>query len=490
MVEASCVKSNEVIDCREEDGAFRDALRANNRRLSWEDICSELIDNALEHSVEVCSVVLEWKRHKGDYYFRCIDNGYGSDDIRAFFQPGKTVGTGKATGSSTFGMGLFVCECCISLRPKSDSVLRVATYSGKGTIIVGERAIDKSSSVDVQKSMFNELLAKRYRIDDHGTNITFSRFSKRIPHGDEFDRIASNIGRLYATAISSGSLRVVLVKDSVTTPVVADTAPLSDDLNYRSIEISGHKFEIEWGVTNDVCRDNGCRLIYGGKFFQTTDAPCGKYNLGRFYALIRIPRTIGKHSMDILKRCVDHPAIDELYDQCYELFLPCLERSDVICRHGDYEALNSGISKLLSIAINPDVNVSDDFDEGDRRTREYRGRDMTRKGAQPTGEGTKHRKKRRTKGVPDACSVLWSRLGEDKGLAVYQHESNRITFNEDVPMMLQLRDEKHKMLLASIAAGHIAKDIEGSPRQAEFGFSDSDFVWIYRVIMERVAASC
>ena len=39
-----------VIDCREDDGALRDFLRANNRFLHWEEICAELIDNSLEHS--------------------------------------------------------------------------------------------------------------------------------------------------------------------------------------------------------------------------------------------------------------------------------------------------------------------------------------------------------------------------------------------------------------------------------------------------------
>ena len=495
MVEVANSGSSEVIDCREDDGAFRDALGANNRKLFWEEICAELIDNALEHSADVCVVLLEWTTRKKQHYFRCVDNGLGSNDIRAFFKPGKTLGTGKAAGNSTFGMGLFVCECCISTPVQEDdksrlSSLRVATYNGMGHLLVGERMIDKSSAVKVTNHEFNDESASRFQINDHGTNVTFNRMSKRIPKGDEYSRIANNLGKTYATLIDSGILRINLVKDGVTTAVVADRGPDVSNLQFKIVEIAGHNFEIEWGVTTDICRDNGCRLIYGGKFFSTTDAACGKYNIGRFYSSIRIPRSIGRSSMDIMKRCVDHPVMDELYSQCYELFMPDLERSDALCRHSEYEALNSGISELLSIAIKPDSNATNDPDEVDPLTREYFGRDITREGAQSTGKGTKHRRNRRVKGVPDACSVLWSRIGEDKGLAIYQHESNRITFNEDVPMMLKLREEKHKMLLASIAAGAIAKDIEGSSRQAAFGFSDNDFFWIYRVMMERVTASC
>ena len=72
-----------VIDCREDDGALRDFLRANNRFLHWEEICAELIDNSLEHSGEVCHVSLEWS--KLSEMFRAVDNGDGSTDIQAFF---------------------------------------------------------------------------------------------------------------------------------------------------------------------------------------------------------------------------------------------------------------------------------------------------------------------------------------------------------------------------------------------------------------------
>ncbi|WP_163093913.1 hypothetical protein, partial [Acinetobacter baylyi] len=97
-------------------------------------------------------------------------------------------------------------------------------------------------------------------------------------------------------------------------------------------------------MTKDICRDNGCRLIYGGKFFDSTREPCGDYRLGRFYAAIQIPRTIGKESMDILKRFINHASIDELYDRLSETFSDALKQSDDLCKSNDDDDLNNEIS--------------------------------------------------------------------------------------------------------------------------------------------------
>lgn len=490
VVEASGKNVNEVVDCREDDGALRNSVRANNRKLFWEDICSELIDNALEHSNSVCNISLEWGRQSGENIFRVIDDGKGSEDIRAFFKPGKSVITGKPSGNSTFGMGLFVCECCISSEA-SFSSLRIATCSGGESIISGRRVIDVSSAVKVLRVPSTEHARNSLGIKDHGTNLYFNKFSKGIPDLKGCRHIAKSLGKTYSTAISTGQLCITIIRSGVNEIVAADKDPEVADLKTMAVEIDGYTFGVEWGVTKDVCRDNGCRLIYGGKFFDTTDAPCNQYNIGRFYAAIRIPRDIGTLSMDILKRCVDHPVIDELYNQCSVLFLPELIESDAICRAGEDKSLNADISHLLSVAIKPDASSSESLNEVDgANKRTYKGRDMTKKGVKSTGTGTKHRRSKRNIGIPDECSVFWAKLGEDKGLAVYQHDTNRITFNEDAEIMLRYREEKNKILLASIAAGHIAKAIEHSSRQSEFGFGDKDFVWIYRVMMERVAASC
>lgn len=480
----------QIIDCREEDGAYRDGLRANNRRLLWEDICAELIDNSLEHSGDVCRISMEWNK-AGVKTFRAVDDGDGSNDIEAFFKPGKSVQTGRSKGNSTFGVGLYVCECCVSSEENSEaSQLKVATCTGSDSILVGFRRIDRGSSVESFSVVANDEGRRDYGIGYTGTSVTFSRFAKHLPTTEDMVRISAKLGRSYATPIQSGSLVIDLIRNGVITQVESEPLPECDELKTAVIVIDGHTFAAEWGVTKTHCRDNGCRLIYGGKFFDKSTVPCGEYSIGRFYAAVRIPRTIGRESMDILKRVIDNSSIDKLYDELAELFQPELEASDAICKVGDDAALNEHISSLLSLAIRPAVSAGDEEAEsGDADIRDFNGRDPEGVGAKPRHTGRK-RKGRRGPGnkskLPDSILSSWAPFGKDKGLAEYQHDAGRITFNEDVPMMLNLRDSKQALLLASIAAGHVAKDIEGSDKQKQLGFGDGDFAWIYRTMMERI----
>ena len=179
-----------VIDCREDDGALRDFLRANNRFLHWEEICAELIDNSLEHSGEVCHVSLEWS--KLSEMFRAVDNGDGSTDIQAFFKPGKSVQTGRSKGNSTFGVGLFVCECCVS-SPESPGLLRVATTSGLGTILVGLRQIDNGSNVKKLEVPFTDETRRNYGIGETGTSVAFTKFAKAHPDAKKIRLLKSSV---------------------------------------------------------------------------------------------------------------------------------------------------------------------------------------------------------------------------------------------------------------------------------------------------------
>lgn len=473
-----------VLDCREDDGALRDTLRANNRKLFWEDICSELIDNSLEHSGDVCQMTIEWDRNHGGV-FRAVDNGNGSDDIQAFFKPGKSVQTGKAIGSSTFGMGLFVCECCMS-SPDKPGMLKVATTKGGDSIFVGLRRIDKGSSVEAFPVVANDEARRSYGLGYTGTSITFSKFAKTMPRSEDIERISEKLSTYYSQAIKGGQLKLTLIRNGVETTVEAMPSPQCEELKSASLFIGPHVFEVEWGVTTEDCRDNGCRMIYGGKFFETNAEPCDDYRIGRFYASIRVPRTIGKESMDILKRTIDHESIDDLFDQCRVLFKPELQRSDEICRVGDDEALNHQLASMLSVAIRKPKSVKDG-ETGDRETREYKGRDPEGHGVEPVNTG------RRRKGnhgeIPKDISVYWAKLGADKGLVMYQHESARVTYNIDVPMMQELRHSKNTALIGSIAASQIAKDLEGSKKQKEFDFAVMEFSWIYRTMMERILNS-
>jgi len=474
-----------VIDCREDDGALRDFLRANNRFLHWEEICAELIDNSLEHSGEVCHVSLEWS--KLSEMFRAVDNGDGSTDIQAFFKPGKSVQTGRSKGNSTFGVGLFVCECCVS-SPDSPGLLRVATTSGLGTILVGLRQIDNGSNVKKLEVPFTDETRRNYGIGETGTSVAFTKFAKAHPDAKKIGHIAEKLGRQYGSAIQSGSLQIDLIRNGQRMTVSSEQLPECEQLESAVINIAGHSFEVQWGVTKDLCRDNGCRMIYGGKFFDASQEPCGDYRLGRFYASIRVPRTIGRDSMDILKRSINHNSIDELFDRLAELFKPELEQSDLLCKADDDDDLNNEISSLLSTAIKKPKESGID-DDGDEDLREFNGRDPNGVGAKPRNSGRKRTGRRKagdsTK-LPDSLISRWAPLGTENGLAVYDYKSGRITFNQDLAMMQSLRATKQTLLLASIAAGHIAKDIEGSEKQKQLGFGDGDFAWIYRVMMERI----
>ncbi len=477
----------QIIDCREDDGAYRDGLRANNRRLLWEDICAELIDNSLEHSGDVCRISMEWNK-AGGKTFRAVDDGDGSTDIQAFFKPGKSVQTGRSKGNSTFGVGLYVCECCVS-SSEHPGQLKVATCTGSDSILVGLRRIDRGSSVESFPVIANDEGRRDYGLGYTGTSVTFSRFAKPLPTLEDTSRIASKLGRSYATAIQSGALVIDLIRNGSATRVESETLPECDDLKTAVIEIDGHTFTVEWGVTKTHCRDNGCRLIYGGKFFDKSQEPCGEYRIGRFYAAVRIPRTIGRESMDILKRAIDNSSIDSLYDELAKLFQPELEASDAICKEGDDEVLNAQISSLLSLAIKSPAKNHEEDESGNDDIRDSNGRDPDGVGVKPRNTG-RTRKGRRGPGtksqLPDSILSCWAPFGTDKGLAEYQHDAMRITFNEDVPMMLHLRESKQVSILASIAAGHVAKDIEGTDKQKQLGFGDSDFAWIYRTMMERV----
>lgn len=478
-----------VIDCREDDGALRDFLRANNRFLHWEEICAELIDNSLEHSGDFCHVTLEW--NKSTNSFRAIDNGEGSQDIQAFFKPGKSVQTGRSKGNSTFGVGLFVCECCVSTS-NHPGALRVATATGNDVILVGKRQIDRGSAVTSFEVHATDETRRDYGLGLTGTSVSFSKFAKPHPDQKKIAHIAEKLGRQYCFAIQSGYLQIDLIRNGQRITVEPEQIPECINRRSETIDIGCHTFGIEWGVTKELCRDNGCRMIYGGKFFDSSQEPCGDYRLGRFYASIRVPRTIGRESMDILKRAINHSSIDELFDRLAELFRPELEESDMLCRSDDDEDLNNEISSLLSLAVRKQIAPADPTDDGDVDIRDFKGRDPDGEGVKPKQTGRKRtgrRKPGESPKLPESLISLWAPLGDDKGLAVYDHKSGRVTFNEDIVMMQSLRSGKQKLLLASIAAGHIAKDIEGSEKQKQLGFGDGDFAWIFRQIMDRIYTS-
>jgi hypothetical protein len=484
MVET--IQNAQTIDCREGDNALPTTLRANNRKLGWDSICAELIDNSLEHSDRSVDVCIDWSNRR----FRATDNGKGSTQVSQFFTPGESILTGRSTGNSTFGMGLFVLECCVSA-PGSPTKMQVATrVPGSHEVLTGFRHIEKGRGVEwVTVDCFNETLAA-YGLGDSGTSVIFTKIEKPIPTAAKLKEVAEKLGRQYSACLRSGELVLSLASHGETITVQAEKPTEVLELKRQTLVIDGHEFAVEWGVTTEPCRDAGCRLIYGGKFFEANPAACGDYRINRFYAAIRIPRTIGKKSMDILKRTIDHPILDELFDQCEELFRPELEESDAICRKDEDETQTAAICDMLSsLIIKPEAaGQSDIEDGGNQDLRRFRGRDPESKGVSPKDSG-KDRKGSKRKGrfyIPDSFNIHWAALGEDRGAVLYQHEGFRVTFNTDCELVRSLRDKKGDLVLSTMAAGHIAKDIAGTDKQKDLGFSDGDFSHIYRVMMERI----
>lgn len=465
-----------------EAGAFRDLIRANNKILFWEEICSELIDNALEHSRESVTVSIEWDTLRRR--FSVTDDGLGANRFDPFIKPGKSAPTGRDLGNSTFGMGLYVIECCLS-SASTATEMKVATRMQGGKLMIATREIQKTDHGKGFVYDATPLKLSDYGITASGTRITFTDIAKSIPQAEDMDRIIRKLGRYYGTAIRDGKLRVIVSRNAESQDVLPEPIPSCIALREQTVEILGNTFRVVWGVTKDTCRDDGCRLIYGGKFFDTTKEPCGDALINRFFAEIYIPRTIGKQSMDILKRSVEHESMDTLYDQLAELFDDELRVSTELCSDTQSAELSDSIASLLSHSLALDENGNAKTSD-EHETRKFNGRDNTKTGIQPVGTKRKRRGRRVGKTIPSKLLIQWAQIGSDRGLAVYDDSTFRVTFNSDIEVTQQLKRNNDAMQLASIAATHIAHDIESDEKQKRFGFSEQSFESIYRTMMERI----
>lgn len=402
-------------------------------------------------------------------------DGFGATDLNSFFKPGLSVQTGNSHGNSTFGTGLFACECCIT---NGAGMMTIATMPSMGPIAVAHRAIDKCQ--DTQQFYVERSEAPVYGLSVSGTAITFKDFQKPVPQKQQVENICQRLSAMYSRAILDGRLQIVIERNSEQQIVEPEQPPLCEELHTETITINGHHFEVEWGVTKEPCRDSGVRLVYGGKFFETNSNPCGDYNLGRFYAQLRIPRSSGKQMMDLMKRSVDTDMLEPVFTQCEVLFQESLKRSDALCSEDEDTVLTQQIEHLLAVATQPSKSGS-----GNQDRREYQGRNPEQVGVAPRHTG---RKRRGRKGSvsPGFLKVDWVHKGADEPMAFYDPSGHRITFNKDNPVNMQAKENKQAMLLASIAAASIARMVEGTDKQKRFGFADDSFEEIYRQLMLRM----
>lgn len=468
MVTAVAQQEREV-QCNHQDGSRYTSFRASNRNMHWREICSELIDNAnmAGKPGEACNVVLEWGGKRRDSWFSIYDDGVGSADLQPFFSCGVSNGRHVDRGSSTFGMGLFGVECVI------DGTMTVATVNG-GRLNAARRTVREKESGFTATIEDGDAVVSfgKFRMPyPIGTLLHFHSYSKSQPRRSSIDKLAGELGRSYGGAIAAGNLAIQLRFRGAIIPVQPAADVPMQRLNEESFELDGHTYSVKWGVTQDVNRDNGVRLIYGGKLFDTTRAPCGDYAIDRFFAELVIPRSIGERGMDLFKRGVDDEVLQPVYEKLAVMFDAALVEADALSQHTKYESLNDSIKGFLCGKKPRDAGEKDGV--GDKDTRTFNGRDPEGVGVQPVNSGKTRKGKGGAKKKSDSLSIHWAPLGDDKPLCLYEDKTTSLTFNADIRSLTSLRDSQNEMAafaLAAIAAGYMAYRLK-----SHAGYGDYDW---------------
>jgi hypothetical protein len=457
-------------------------MRAAMRNLPWRNIATELVDNALANKKPKVpsEVFLEWST-RGKKSFKCGDNGVGNTQPEVFLRPGLSGGNLDNYGNSTFGTGLFACEAHLRGR------MQVFTESDDNVIRFVQRWIDKDTTGHgEQYAATPEGRAEAGLAGAGGTTIGFTNYKKKGPGQKDLDRIIAHLARCYASVLECCALEITVVLNGKRHKVKPESRPEVEVLHSSTLDIDGHTFSVEWGVTLKPTADMGCRLIYGGKLFDTTSEPCGDYNVGRFYAQLRIPQTAGQDSMDLLKRSVEKEFMDDLYEQCAELFEPQLQESHALCSNEHDAKLNDTISRMLS---RPKGKGGGDNPTrgGNEDRREHDGREPDSEGIKPRDTGRK-RKGRKKSHTPDALLTEWAELGEDGYLARYEKNGNKLYYNADNALLARWREKGESVPLAQVAAAHVAEALARSDGKQQLLFGvEGSFDDIYKLFMERIA---
>lgn len=444
-------------------------MRAATRNFPWKDIGSELIDNALANvrPGRSCSVTLSWDTQLGE--FSVTDAGRGCADIELFFRPGKTGGNAGPHGNSTFGTGLFAIECYL------DGHLQVATESN-GVISVGQRTIAEGMEATAEQFTLKEVRCSSYGLPGGGgTVVRFRGFRKRAPSTHDVERMAAALGFAYSSAIEQGDLELTIELNGHKRRVKPAPRPELQSLHTAQFEHAGHTYAVEWGVTREPVHETGCRLIYGGKTFDLTARPCGTGRLSRFYAALRIPRTAGAVSMDLLKKSVELEFLEPVFQHCHRLFAPQLAEADRLCGDDLNRVLSDTISELLSRRRPATASVA---------VEPVNGKPRRVKPAPPPATEADLGRFRRT---PTSIVVDWVGFGRPVPLARYDCDSRRLTYNEDCDTLRKLRQDSKVYELACVAAGYIAYEIDKHDPQGTFEFDNSLYDEVYRKLIERAS---
>lgn len=459
-------------------------MRAAMRNLPWQNIATELVDNALANKKNdaPCVVRAIWQT-KGSKNFIFSDNGRGNRRPEVFLQPGLSGGNHDSRGNSTFGTGLFACEAHLGGR------MIVATEADDRTIRVVQRTLKTSEEGAGENIAANRETRAEYCIPSGGgTSIGFSEYAKKGPTASDIERIIEYLGRCYAIVLERAELQITIALNGKNWRVKPEVRPALNWIKTERIEIDEHAFSVEWGVTSEPTADAGCRLVYGGKFFETTSEPCGDYDLGRFYACITIPLSAGQDSMDLLKRSVEKEFMDDLYDRCATLFESALLESHELCSTAADRKLSDIISTLLSSRAGS-TEGGEIKPEGSEDRRQFNGRDHESEGIKPANSGRK-RKGRKKSEMPNRLVSGWAPMAESGPMAKYDPAGNRLTYNSDIELLASWRSTQAATELAQVGAAHVANVLcrmDSDGRNTLFGI-DGDFDDLYKEFMHRIAS--
>lgn len=442
------------VQCHHAEGSRYIWAKANNRNHRWADVCCELIDNANMAAIPgiAATVVIEWGGCKGERWFSVYDDGQGASDLAPFFDVGVSRGRDIARGASTFGAGLFGVECVV------DGIMTVATihdgrlHCSRRQVAINEDGYESMAVVEATDAN----CVRRGMPATVGTQLLFSRIKKTTPTRPMVQKMAAELGATYGQAIRSGELRITLKSKGEAFPVMPESALELIEAHEQTPYVNGHLYRVKWGVTAAPNRDQGMRLMYGGKLCGVTAKPCGEYALDRFYAELEIPRSIGRDSMDIFKRAVDDEVMSPVYDELSRLFDDALAKAHGLSQNNKFQSLNDAIKDIL---CGKRLRPLGSEGAGDREERAFNGRDPNGTGVTPvnsarTRSGNKGGKRNRG----DSLDVKWAPLGPQP-LCKFDVTSSRLTFNSDDAQLASLRDSQDKMApltLAVIAAGYMA----------------------------------
>ncbi|MCA9052777.1 MAG: hypothetical protein KDA75_03020, partial [Planctomycetaceae bacterium] len=291
----------------------------------------------------------------------------------------------------------------------------------------------------------------------------------------DVERIAAGLGFAYSTAIERGDLQLAIELNGQTRRVKAASRPALKQLHTGQINHDGHTFDVEWGVTEAPVHEVGCRLVYGGKTFELTALPCGNGRLSRFYAALRIPRSAGQKSIDLLKKTVETEYLEPVFHRCQKLFQQQLFEADQLCGDDLNRVLSETISQLLS-RRRPAPSATAEVVFGKPK--------RTRQQEPPAPKEPDVGRFRRT---PTSILVDWVEFGRPMPLARYDCDARRLCYNEDNETLRKLRKDSKVYELACVAAGYIAYEIDKHDPQITFEFDNSLYDEVYRKLIERAS---